>query len=382
MLRTQIERRSMETAFCIAVELACTNQEMATVMDELFILSSEHLLASNLYVVKKCMETLSLYHDIPQKHRVRHEDLQKAFCELFFTVVLHLYQQGYNPANMPSSLISRLEPTIDSRLKVEALATDNKLLKCYHKFVREFKDLLAPSTVNNLCVLAFFIRKGKSDKAQQLTSQILMSKDIVPYHAVTYNEITRVKQILRRDIVWVLWRIVLSVCPVEAMNTVNGLLDMFMHRFQKRSRSKKLNLLYLAIAAACDQRALKSVKLSYDREAILQAAVEKSVDVFTDVLKSHGDGGQGENAGEDGEDMDANEDGDAQLSKQEVMTKDITYANLYYYGIKTGKRDAERIKKKKRKEKETKSKKGSGQDPTQDLELPLYLRVYTNYETR
>jgi hypothetical protein len=149
--------------------------------------------------------------------------------------------------------------------------------------IKDFVLLLSDEIQTYIGILCVAVKKKDKKAVRKLLDVLLFDKQVIVSDQIEYDDISHIREDLRSDIVWYLWKLLISniARSKEEREFCRCHLYMYALYFQKKYRSIRLPLLYYCFTLLTSG---KSIKQSVLKDAHF-AKKEKTSAPSTDYLK-------------------------------------------------------------------------------------------------
>jgi hypothetical protein len=269
-----------ENSCFTSVELLCSGSETNSFLGNMVNLISSHLHLVNGKVLEEVWSSMQEIMTLPSRGRLENKEFHCLLCKLIFYTMHILNKKQVNLLLKGNA--------IDMSSDLETYTYNESILHKFNKYCKMFKYLLDNESFRRLHVLLYAVSRNNLKLAYYTVARLLQAKELCTIPPVVYEQIEQLPLKARQDIVWVLWdvlcRYVRAKGSQDSVYIIQYLFDLFIIKYNKQNRVKRLNLVMKAYEVAT-----KSIRIPYedlDRVDLADVASKQIGTLFDDLIAS------------------------------------------------------------------------------------------------
>lgn len=266
-------------------ELACTKNELPHLLGHLLDIFSKYTNFDNIQLLRRINVLMKEMSALPKKMVLSNNVFQQLLCEFSLLISMHKRTQ-------PLDLVlkeSGCNYTIIEHYVYKYNTRD-------YDFIR---DAFKPYSCSNNELLKLFdiiynlVKHADKKGVVIVLSYVLNNKNMGQLQNINYDEIVNIPENTRNDIVWYLWKLLLSIIDHRhksnpfVKESVNLIFEIFLAIYQKKHRLNRINMLIYSFVLLCGDDFKVSDK-SVESKIIMEA-INKIHIVYRETLKPDDD---------------------------------------------------------------------------------------------
>lgn len=222
-------------------DLSLIKGEINNLINSCIDMYNKSHLTRNLWILRKICSDIQVLLNINRKNITNNPLFNSLISEIF----LLLSTIKYKPSSFTDGNHESIESYIFSYVNATA--------------VKEFQDQCPEEVRTYMGILLACVKKGDKKGVRKILDYLLYDKEVIVSNEIDYDGISHIKDIMRADVVWYLWKLLLYNVAKSKEEREFCKLHLFLYTlfFQKKHRNLRLNMLYFCFLTFTSRKSIK-----------------------------------------------------------------------------------------------------------------------------